>query len=69
MGYKKPSYMCQTWWVIKYAVKSWIEWQDMKRWAKEYYPAWLEMAIKGNDAETRQHYKLKIMNAYNEAEC
>lgn len=69
MGYKEPSYMRQSWWVIKYAVKSWFEWQDAKYWAKETHPAWVYLATKCRNKETQQHYKLMIMNAYNEAEC
>ena len=64
VGYKKISYVRQIWYVIKYAVRSWIEWQDAKAWAKEYHPGWLHLATKSKHMETRQIYRNKIMKAY-----
>lgn len=66
MGYKQPSYLRQTWWVIKYAAQSWIKHRNAMNWAKDFHPAWLEIATKCKNKETRQYYKLKILNAYNE---
>ena len=68
MGYKKPSYILQTWWVIKYAVNSWLEWLDAKSWAKVYRPAWVQIATKAECEETRTIYRNKILCAYKRAE-
>ena len=64
MGYRKISYPMQIWYVIKYAFRSWIEWQDAKEWAKEYHPAWVELAKKARHEEVRKDYKRKILLAY-----
>lgn len=64
MGYKKQNYVKQIWLVIKYAVKSWFEWQDAKCWAAEYHPAWLELAKKARHEEIRKEYKRKILLAH-----
>ena len=68
MAYKKIGYIRQTWYVLKYAVQSWLEWQDIKCWAREYHPAWLEMAVKAKSEDVRQEYKLKLIEAYRGAE-
>lgn len=34
MGYKKIGPIRQLWYMVKYAIHSWIEWQDAKCWAK-----------------------------------
>lgn len=64
MGYKKIGCLRQIWYVIKYAVSSWIEWQDAKCWAKDIHPGWVIMATKCRNEETRQYYKIKILAAY-----
>lgn len=64
MGYKKPGYIRQAWWVVKYAIHEWLEWQDAKAWAKEYHPAWLAFATKANSEYVRNEYKRKILMAY-----
>ncbi len=64
MGYKKISYPRQIWYVIKYAVHSWLEWQDAKHWAKGCHPGWVVIATKARHEETRREYKQKILRAY-----
>lgn len=63
-NYNEPNCVTKTWWTIKYAVRSWIEWQDAKAWAKKMHPAWLYLAIKGSKEETRDKYRRKILNEY-----
>ena len=46
----------------------WIEWQDAKDWAKEYHPAWVEIATKSKSEEARAYYKNMILAAYRGAE-
>lgn len=64
MSYKQPGFLRQIWWVIKYAIQSWFEWQDAKHWAKEYHPAWVQFAKKSRHKETRAYYKNQILAAY-----
>lgn len=64
MGYRKTGYIEQIWYVIKYAVSSWLEWQDAKFWAKEYHPGWVRIATKAKSKRTRQIYREKIIKAY-----
>ena len=64
MGYKQPSYLQQTWWVIKYAFRHWLEWQDAKAWVKQYRPAWVEYATKCRYSSTRKYYRKKILEEY-----
>lgn len=64
MGYKKPGYIRQAWWVVKYAIHEWFEWQDAKAWAKVYRPAWLAFAKRANSECVRNEYKRKILMAY-----
>ena len=54
----------QLWWIAKYAVHAWLEWQDAKSWAKAIRPGWLQFAIKSNNTEVRKMYKRKILMAY-----
>lgn len=64
MGYKAIGYLRQLWYTLKYGIHSWIEWQDAKEWAREYHPAWLEIAQKARHEDTRKEYKQKILLAY-----
>lgn len=64
MGYKKTSYLLQLWHMIKYAVTSWIEWQDAKDWAELFRPGWLLLATKAKSNDVRQMYRVKILAAY-----
>lgn len=64
MGYRKIGYIEQIWYVIKFAVTSWLEWQDAKCWAEDFHPGWVQMATKCKNKSTRQYYKLKILAAY-----
>lgn len=48
-------------------VADWLEWQDAKCWAKDYHPAWLQMATKCKRKETKQYYRKKILAAYRTA--
>jgi hypothetical protein len=64
MGYRKVGYLEQVWYMIKYAVVSWAEWQDAKAWAKDCRPAWLWLATKAKNEETRQKYKNEILKLY-----
>lgn len=65
MGYKKIGPIRQVWYTLKYAIHSWIEWQDAKCWAKEYHPAWLAIVQNRRASDyTRQIYKQKILLAY-----
>lgn len=64
MGYRKVSYLEQIWYAIKYAVSSWLEWQDAKAWAKDIRPAWVEIVKRTKNEETRIRYRNKILNAY-----
>lgn len=64
MGYRKTGYIEQIWYVIKYAVRSWFEWQDAKCWAKDIHPGWLHLATKAKSEETRKAYHNKILKAY-----
>ena len=64
MGYKKIGYMLQIWYAVKYAVRSWLEWQDAKHWAKDCHPAWVVIATKARRENVRKMYKQKILRAY-----
>lgn len=67
MGHKQPNHITRTLWVIKYAVASWLEWQDAKVWAKEVHPAWLQIATYSHNNNARQCYKQKILITYRES--
>ena len=56
------------WNTAKRMVTEWLEWQDAKAWAKEYHPAWVEIAIKSHSEEARKYYKEMILSAYRGAE-
>lgn len=58
MSYRKVMY------AIKNKLESWIEWQDAKDWAKQYHPAWVEIATKSKSEEARAYYKKMILGAY-----
>jgi hypothetical protein len=45
-------------------LRSWLEWQDAKCWAKAIHPGWLQLATKARSKKTRNLYKEKIMKAY-----
>lgn len=64
MGYKKIGYIRQLWYTIKYGIHSWLEWLVAKKWAKQYQPAWLQIATKGRSKYIRDLYKRKILLAY-----
>jgi hypothetical protein len=64
MVYKKIGPIRRVWYSIKYAIQSWIEWQDAKDWANQYHPAWVEIAKRARHEETRKEYKRKILLAY-----
>lgn len=64
MGYRKIGFLEQIWYVIKYAVSSWLEWQDAKCWAKDVHPAWVEIVKRTKSEETRMIYRNKILKAY-----
>ena len=64
MSDKKIGFIRQLWYTAKYGVHSWLEWQDAKAWAKQYHPAWLEIATKARHEDTRKMYKRKILLAY-----
>lgn len=64
MGYQKIGQIGQVWYVLKYMIHQWLEWQDAKCWAREYHPAWVELAAKAPHEETRKEYKRKILCAY-----
>lgn len=64
MGYKTIGYIRQLWYTIKYAIHSWLEWQDAKDWAKEYHSDWLWIAKKSPIEDRRKEYKRKILLAY-----
>lgn len=64
MGYRKVGYLEQIWYAIKYAVSSWLEWQDAKAWAKGVHPAWVEIEKRAKSDETRTAYRNKILKAY-----
>lgn len=62
--YRCVSYLKQLWHGVKNAVKSWFEWKDAKSWAKEYHPAWLQIARKARLSDVRQCYRNKILEEY-----
>lgn len=64
MGYKKIGYIRQLWYTIKYGIHSWLEWMVAKKWAKQYQPAWLQIATKGSSEYIRKLYRRKILLAY-----
>lgn len=64
MGYRKVGHLEQIWYVIKYRVKSWIEWHDAKSWAEAVHPGWVQIATKSRCEETRLIYRDKILKAY-----
>lgn len=64
MGYRTVRYIEQIWYVFKHTFSEWLEWQDAKSWAKEFYPAWLRIATKAKSKEVRQMYRNKILRAY-----
>ena len=66
MGYKKVWCAKQLWYIAKYKVKRWLEWQDAKAWAKMYHPAWLHIAENCQTEEVRQYYNAKILCGYRE---
>lgn len=45
-------------------IHSWLEWQDAKCWAKEYHPAWVQLATKAKNKDVRAIYIDKILTAY-----
>ena len=45
-------------------VRLWFEWLDAKCWAKEYHPAWVQLATKAKNKDVRAIYKDKILKAY-----
>lgn len=62
--YRIVRWIEQHWCFIKYAVMSWLEWQDAKRWAKDIHPAWLEIVKWTKSEEARMIYRNKILKAY-----
>lgn len=64
MTNNKIGFVRQLWYTAKYGVHSFLEWQDAKSWAKQYHPAWLEIATKARSEDTRKEYKRKILLAY-----
>ena len=54
--------------IIVRKLKSWLEWQDAKAWAKQYHPAWVEIATKSKSEDARDYYKNMILGAYRGAE-
>lgn len=64
MGYRKTSYLEQLWHIINQRVRSWMEWQDAKCWAKAIHPAWVLLATKAGNEETRIIYRDRILKAY-----
>ncbi len=50
-------------------INAWFEWDDAKEWARQYHPAWLDLATSRKVSDfTRQCYKEKILAAYRGAE-
>ena len=64
MSYKKIGFIRQLWYTAKYGFHSWLEWQDARSWAKQYHPAWVQVATKARHEDTRKEYKRKILLAY-----
>ena len=64
MGYRKVGYFEQIRYVIKYAISSWVEWNDAKYWAKYIRPSWLYLATKSRNKEVRRLYRGIILKAY-----
>ena len=64
MGYKTIGCIRQLWYTVKYSVHSWLEWQDAKRWANVYHPAWVEIVARTKNEEVREYYKNMILSAY-----
>lgn len=62
------AYFEQLWKRIKHSVYVWLEWQDAKAWAKQYHPAWVEIATQSKSEDARKYYKDMILNAYRGAE-
>lgn len=62
---KKLKYsIVQLWYQLTTPILEWIEWQDAKYWAEDYYPAWLLIATNARTKETRLLYRRKIIAAY-----
>lgn len=50
---------------IKKMIRDWFEWLDAKHWAKQYHPAWVELATNKRVSDyTREIYREKILLAY-----
>ena len=64
MSYRRTGSVEQIWYLIKYRVKSWLEWQDAKCWVKDIHPAWVHLATKAECKETRMIYRDKILKTY-----
>lgn len=63
MGYKQPSRLLQSWWIIKYSIKSWFEWQNAKSWAKWFRPSWVILSTNSSE-HIREEYRRKILKDY-----
>ena len=64
MGHRNIGYLEQIWYTAKYMVTSWIDWQRAKKLVGAYRPGWVELAEKCENEETRQYYRLKVLNEY-----
>lgn len=45
-------------------VMNWVEWMDAKYWAKQFHPAWVEIATKCHSETARTYYKELILKEY-----
>lgn len=65
MGYQKIGQIGQVWYVLKYMIHQWLEWQDAKYWARDFHPAWVVLATSRKVSDsTRKAYKERILSAY-----
>lgn len=62
--YKNPNSIVKTWWVIKYAIELWIEWQNAKRFTKTVHPDWVNIVTYTRNPKVKEIYHKKILEAY-----
>lgn len=46
---------------LRARVRAFFDWMDAKYWAKEWHPAWVQMATQARHPETRAYYRAKIV--------
>lgn len=50
--------------IVERTIKSWLEWQKAKTWAKLVHSSWVYLATQQKRPEIRRTYRKKILEAY-----